>query len=400
MACSVHEIQVLSAIVENIGLLVKRTISEMAAYGVYSVLSGLAVLSLVKRPSKSRQTWILLSAFILTFVLLTVFCAVELVNLLTALRIPIVDGPQATETFTDRLIAYNHQSWHLPTAALLDIIGGTADAGILFVIIDSLAAWRAIALWTSSSRLYISIVPCFLIFSSFATSLPYMVLNTKLNKNRDVKAPSTFSNSDDAAIFVITASALSIAANLVTTCMMAYTAYIHISLESLDGIRSMRFTGTRVLILLTESGLLYAVVQILRLALTVSVVPSTPINGSLVTATHVFERTTMILAAMYPPALILIINYNCSMDDSATPICFDTAVFRSTSEPPSHNHPSLAYPPKGTSDIVFRRQSLCTRCEMDGLDSEDGASSSDAIKGARWKDKMVERGLNDEKESL
>jgi hypothetical protein len=358
MACSVHEIQVLSVIMEYIGLAVKRTISEMTMYGAYFVLSALAMHSLVKRPNKSRQNWILLSAFIVTFLLVTAFCTVDLVNLLTALRVPIVNSP--SETFTERVTAYNRRSWYFPFSALLGTIGGTADTGILFVIVDSLAAWRAIALWTSSSRLYISIVPCFLILSSFATSVSFIVLNIK--KLWDVRGPSSFSNTDDLAILAITASALSIAANLVTTCMMGYTAYIHTSLEFLNGIRSMRFTGTRVLILLTESGLLYAVIQIIRLALTVSVGPYTPYNGSLATATHIFNRATTILAAMYSPSLILIINYKCSMEDSATPIAFDTSIFRTTSDPPSQDCPSPASPPRGTSDIVLHRRRLCMHC--------------------------------------
>jgi hypothetical protein len=387
MACSVHELQVLHGIVEYIDLLAKRTISGMTMYGVYFVLSGLAMHSLVKRPNKSRQTWILLSAFIVTFLVVTVLCAVDLINLLTELRIPLVNDP--TETFTDRMTAYNRQGWARPGVVLTIIVGGTADTGILFIIIDSLAAWRAIALWTSSSRHYISIVPCFLILSSFVISLPFMILNIKVYLDPD--APKSFSNSDGMAITGITASVLSIAANLFTTCMMGYTAYIHISLESLSGIRSLRLTGTRVLILLTESGLLYAVIQIIRLALTVSIVPSTSQNGSLVTAFQIFERTTSIIAAMYPPALILIINYNYSMEETTTPICFDTAIFRSTSNPPTHDPPSLAYPPRGTSDVVFHRRRLCPCCEMDELDLEDGDSGPDALEVSEMRSEEVGR---------
>jgi hypothetical protein len=112
MACSLHELQVLARIMENIGQLVKRTVSEMAVYSVYFVLSGLAMHSLVKRPNKSRQNWILLSAFIVTFLLVTAFCTVDLVNLLTALRVPIVNSP--SETFTERVTAYNRRSWYFP----------------------------------------------------------------------------------------------------------------------------------------------------------------------------------------------------------------------------------------------------------------------------------------------
>jgi type III secretory pathway component EscR len=121
MACSAPEIQVLSVIVENIGLLVKRTISEMTIYGVYFVLSALAMHSLIKRQNKSRQTWILLSAFILTFLLVTAFCAVDLVYLFTALKIPITNSP--TETFTSRMTAYYHRSWYRDIVVLLGIIG-------------------------------------------------------------------------------------------------------------------------------------------------------------------------------------------------------------------------------------------------------------------------------------
>jgi hypothetical protein len=144
------------------------------------------------------------------------------------------------------------------------------------------------------------------------------------------------------------------------------------------------------LILLTESGLLYAVIQIIRLALVVSVVPSTPQNGSLVTAFQVFERTTMIIAAMYPPALILIINHNYSMADSVISTSTDTSISRSTSDPPFHDHLPPVYARKRTSDIVFRRRCLCAHCEMNELRSEEGASGSDVIEG--WEVRGEETG--------
>jgi hypothetical protein len=122
-----------------------------------------------------------------------------------------------------------------------------------------------------------------------------------------------FSNSDAAAILSITSSSLSIAANLLATGMIGFTAYRHGALSAKSG---LKLDGTKILILLTESGLLYAALQIVRLGLAASVVPSTPPYGSLNTATYVFERTSFVVSSMYTPALIIIIHHRYSFTDT------------------------------------------------------------------------------------
>ena len=62
-----------------------------------------------------------------------------------------------------------------------------------------------------------------------------------------------------------------------------------------DVARSRQTSGAMVLLYLTESGAFYAAIQIVRLALSLGVVPTTPVYGSLHTASNVFTYATAVI---------------------------------------------------------------------------------------------------------
>jgi hypothetical protein len=97
------------------------------------------------------------------------------------------------------------------------------------------------------------------------------------------------------------------------TWMIGYTAYKQVRLEAKAGIS---LSGTRLLIILVESGVVYIAMQIIRLALYLAVLPSTPPTAIVLTVQEVFQKLGVITSAIYSPALILIINNKCSVADA------------------------------------------------------------------------------------
>ncbi|TFL02294.1 hypothetical protein BDV98DRAFT_567029 [Pterulicium gracile] len=139
------------------------------------------------------------------------------------------------------------------------------------------------SVWRSGSRRVLGIVLYFLVFTTFGFWIAFVILTTRFND------AGTTSNSTPYAIVTITNSSVSIAANLMATSMIAFAACEHLVLQSQSGVT---MHGARILVLLAESGIVYVLIQIIRLALTVSIVPSTVPYGPLDTANMTFGRAT------------------------------------------------------------------------------------------------------------
>jgi hypothetical protein len=274
-------------------LYTKRVLSEMAFYGAYFVLSLIAFQTIFLRRERTGRTWILLSMLSLTFVLVTIYCILDLACLLSQISLivrlnSLTVTAQTMSEHVAQIQTFYTQKWFRSAQVALTLIGGTADTGLLFVLTDGLSSWRAICIWTSGFRALIGIVPCFFTFCSLVCCIAYTVFVAQLQ----VLPTLASSNGTPISIFAILASTFSIVANITGTLMIGVTAY---KLERLTR-KTIGFTsvGTRILVFLTESGILYAMIQIVRLALCTSGTPCTPVAGSLATTFHIFERTTMI----------------------------------------------------------------------------------------------------------
>jgi hypothetical protein len=236
-------------------------------------------------------------------------CSVDVALLCAEIQVVLIDNP--TLSLSDRVLAYNELPWILPASFVQILFTGSADSGLLYILNDFLASWRAISIWRSRRS---SVVSCksvlyILLFSTCVFWIASAVLHWS------VIGHGIIPNSDPPAIIPLVGSATSIATNLLATFMTGYTTYGHVALVSRAG-AGMGRVGARILLLLTESGLIYAIIQIIRFALTISIVPSTPVYGSLFTAAGIFQSATTILTAMYTPALILIVHHGYSATDS------------------------------------------------------------------------------------
>ncbi|TFL00041.1 hypothetical protein BDV98DRAFT_605511 [Pterulicium gracile] len=287
---------------------VSYVVGEWTLYSLYLVLCATAMSSIFKPARHSCRMRLLLSTLFVSFVLITMLCCSDLATLHEKITIGLID--HQVIKVADRFSLVDSTVAIQLAFAVRTIAAGAADMGILFHIADVLAAWRAVVIWNTPSRRIVAVLLCFLIFSSFTLYVPYVVL-----AYQSVTVPSgqAFPNTSPMALLAIVSSLLSIMANIMATTMIGITAYRQVTLETSSRVR---LSSSRILTHLTESGLFYALLQIARLALTVSVVPSTPRYSTLDTAQRVFQRGGAIVTAMYPPALILIVNHGCSVADT------------------------------------------------------------------------------------
>jgi hypothetical protein len=169
---------------------------------------------------------------------------------------------------------------------------------------DSVAVWRALTLWNGSSIYRLGSFLHFLVFSNLAlylasVSIAYVDLDNPVTEN-----------SSTVALLQLTGSAFGTLANVLATSLFAYMGRQHDVRVSKGDVR---LRTRKRLILLTESGLLYAVLQIVKLVLAAIPDSSTPLDSPLITANVVWQLGGFVLGAMYTPAVVLIVAYKRSM---------------------------------------------------------------------------------------
>ncbi|TFK96040.1 hypothetical protein BDV98DRAFT_576845, partial [Pterulicium gracile] len=283
-------------------------LATWSVYGMYFMLATVALYTLMKRPDKSRRTMFLLSALVLTFCIATILTGIQTATFFVRLRVVFIQTVELPAPA--RWTEFSVISWVRPAITTVDAIGGGGATGFIFVINDILAAWRALAVWRLRHRRVLAGVLLFLILATFVFWLYLAVAVVQMSRGASIPA---LSNTNTLAIASITSSCVSIVVNLLATFMLGYSAYTHRRIEQK---LKTNLHGARILLLLAESGLLFAIFQIVSLALSSAVVPSTPQYGSLDTATVVFSHITVILVSMYTPALIIILNHGYSVSDT------------------------------------------------------------------------------------
>ncbi|TFL04949.1 hypothetical protein BDV98DRAFT_279214 [Pterulicium gracile] len=108
--------------------------------------------------------------------------------------------------------------------------------------------------------------------------------------------------------------------SLLATSMIGYAARNHRLLERRAGLKSG--LGTTVLVLLNESGLLHAIVQVSSVIYPYVLRSGSTSDGPKWTSKDtvsigyaVFQNATQIITATYPPALIVLVSYKFTIAD-------------------------------------------------------------------------------------
>ncbi|TFK98964.1 hypothetical protein BDV98DRAFT_606451 [Pterulicium gracile] len=289
----------------------KCMIGELLMYGAYFALSLMAMYTIVsRRAQRLSRKYFLLTALLLTFSIATLLCGFDIASIIVLYDIIFADGPSPVQGRFDTYNAWVGRTKIQPVGYWLGSVG---DMGLLYIISDILAAWRAMAIWKCGSRRLLWMVQFFFIFSSFAlwigcatvASLRPMAISPFTGLPEHGAGPVVHK-------LIITSSIASVMANLIATGMIGYTAHVYRRNTN----HAAAIPAVRILAVLTESGLMYAVIQIARLIF--MAVPSSSMR--FITFASVFQNITQIITAMYTPLLILLTHYGYSMADTTTPV--------------------------------------------------------------------------------
>ncbi|KAJ7588585.1 hypothetical protein C8J56DRAFT_1049500 [Mycena floridula] len=169
-------------------------------------------------------------------------------------------------------------------------------SGLVFVFGDGIVVWRVWAVWSDHQS--VIILPALTLLATFATILTVCVIQTK-----ESSAPTIFSGTDGA---LLNASfALSIATNLIAVLLIGFKTYQHWKFMK-DTVGVGASAAGKVLMFLTESGIVYAIFQIISFSLTSAVnTTGTPLDHT----TIIWGVIMNIFSAAYPSLVILIV-YN------------------------------------------------------------------------------------------
>ncbi|TFK99997.1 hypothetical protein BDV98DRAFT_130391 [Pterulicium gracile] len=131
---------------------------------------------------------------------------------------------------------YYSLPWFPHVQATLNVVQGVADAGLVFIVNDILASWRALAICTGS-RLARVMRPIlfFFIFSSFVLFIPSSLWQIQLG----LGLPAfTIKTGEYLSILIVTSSSLSMAINVLATGMIAYRSLVCPKMEEKSGVAS------------------------------------------------------------------------------------------------------------------------------------------------------------------
>ncbi|KAJ7585836.1 hypothetical protein C8J56DRAFT_1052189 [Mycena floridula] len=185
--------------------------------------------------------------------------------------------------------------------------------GLIFVFGDGIVVWRAWAVWSDQQS--VIILPALTLLATFGLGLCFLnVLLIYINYQATFltvcsmqtiasTVPGIVSGAIGALLTV--ASALSIATNLIAVLLIGFKAYQHWKFMK-DTVGVGTSAAVKVLMFLTESGIVYVLFQIINLSLGVAdITIGTPLDE----AANIWTEIMTIFSAAYPNLVILIV-YN------------------------------------------------------------------------------------------
>lgn len=317
-----ESIMILSRVGREINIILWTLLPELALFGVYCTLSLVTVYFILKT-STNRKFWSLLVVLITTL-LITLDCVMRILHFKGLIDIALLD--EGTTSLEERRLSHN--DWVLGaqflTLCLWFCPSSSGSIGLLFIITDIVTCWRAKVISTCGTGRdglrgrMLRLAMWLFVLLAFALWVAHSGISTHAHLSGVPDPESEVAST--IAVLVITASVASIAANLLATGIIGYEAWQH--LRSASALKLKPLRGASILLFLTESGIFHAVVQVVRLALTLSVDSSSSSSASksdpLYIASMTFSSVTNVnvVAAMYTPAVLLIVNFGLSFADN------------------------------------------------------------------------------------
>ncbi|KAJ7575380.1 hypothetical protein C8J56DRAFT_976085, partial [Mycena floridula] len=217
-------------------------------YGVYVLLASLAMYHLLLKHNKTTATWALCALLTLIFLITTasfsLFVAICFKLIIGALientELELLERLDIANTSTKQIVlAYG---WLNGDSNSLSLIFG-----------DGIVVWRAWAIW--DGRHSVIILPALTLLGTFALFLAHNILTTMT-----LISPDLYSG--QVASLFIAGAIMSIVTNLMAIILIGLKAYQHRKFMK-NTIGSGRSAAGKVLMFLTESGIVYIGLQII-----------------------------------------------------------------------------------------------------------------------------------------
>ncbi|KAJ7575360.1 hypothetical protein C8J56DRAFT_1119792 [Mycena floridula] len=273
-------------LVENFSLLVVQTF----CYGIYVLLASLAMYHLLLKKNKTTATWALCALLTVIFLITTaefcLFVAVGFKLMIGAL----IKNPELE--LLERLEIANASVNQMRVAQLW--LNGNTNS-LLLIFGDSIVVWRAWAIWHGQRS--VIILPGLTLLATFALVLAANILQTITSVDPNFVYGKV-------AYLGIAGATMSIVTNLIAIVLIGLKTYQHWKFMK-DTIGPGLSAAGKVLMFLTESGIVYIGFQIINICLSVI---NTTQGTALFIATRIWNNIMIIVSAIYPSLVILIVT--------------------------------------------------------------------------------------------
>ncbi|KAJ7577973.1 hypothetical protein C8J56DRAFT_363325 [Mycena floridula] len=291
-----EEAQVLKELAQNFQMNFGLMIPLVLFYGIYILLTLSAIYTLLRKRNKTRSTWILCALLGTIFIIITLY-----VCLFITICFLYMEG-----TFIANMNLPLMERFSLANERIvkpgLTIMWVAGVNGLLYIFGDGIVVWRAWAVWPG--KRYVIILPASMLLAAFAIFLTSSTLRTMASFNPGVIAPQ-FNN------LAIAAYTMSIATNFTSVVLIGIKAYQHRKFMK-ETLGLGNSAAGKVLLLLTESGAIFVVLQIINICLAFL---DDDISGhnAFNIATHVSGVMMDLISAIYPTLIILIVSHHRSI---------------------------------------------------------------------------------------
>ncbi|KAJ7598695.1 hypothetical protein C8J56DRAFT_1157812 [Mycena floridula] len=265
-------------------------------YGIYVLLASLALYNLLAKHNKTRATWALCAMLTLIFLLITTYFCLFITSFLRLMAVALIDNPELE--LSQRVDIANSSILRLELAQTW--LSGSTGNALLVIFGDGIVVWRAWAIWPDRHSLII--LPALTLLATFSIFLTSSVMQTIAFISPDFLQGQS-------ADLVLAGSIMSIATNAIAVILIGIKAYQYRKFMK-ETIGPGNSGAGKVLMFLTESGLVYVVFQVITLCLTIT--DNTPVS-TLDIATHIWCAIMNIFSATYPSLVVLIVSHQYSI---------------------------------------------------------------------------------------
>ncbi|KAJ7575313.1 hypothetical protein C8J56DRAFT_1032561 [Mycena floridula] len=302
-------------------------VADQDAPGFYVLLASLAMYHLLLKCNKTTATWALCALLTLIFLISTASFCLDVAFCFKLMIGALIKNPELE--LLERLEIANASITQIALAQ--HWLNGNGNS-LLLIFGDGIVVWRAWAIWNGQRS--VIMLPGLTLLATFALFLAENILQTITLDD------ANFIYGKIASLF-IAGAAMSIVTNLIAIILIGLKTYQHWKFMK-DTIGPGRSAAGKVLMFLTESGIVYIAFQIINICLTnVDTTQGTALD----IAAEIWNDIVNIISAIYPSLVILIVTNQHSISH----ITHGSTGVAGGDNPGTHI--SFAHPaPQGTTD--------------------------------------------------